>query len=56
MTPPRTYVEDEVHDAPVDELYQHAGVASSYGWIDFKRYADIVEVGITDLAAVVGGS
>ncbi|MEA3510825.1 MAG: hypothetical protein U9R51_05260, partial [Actinomycetota bacterium] len=45
-----------VLDAPVDELYQHASVASSYGWIDFKRYADVVEVGIRDLATGVGGS
>ncbi len=46
----------QVLDAPVDELYQHAGVASTYGWIDFKRFADVVEVGIHDLRPGEGTS
>ncbi len=45
-----------VLDAPVDELYQFAAVASSYGWIDFKRHADVVEVGMSGLVTDQGDS
>ena len=33
-----------VLDTPIDELYELASVASRYGWIDFKKFGDVVEV------------
>lgn len=42
-------------DAPTDELYELATVASRYGWIDFKRYGDVIEATPLGPAEAGGG-
>ena len=38
-------------DAPIEDLYVLAAAASKYGWIDFKKFGDVVDVEMGDIAA-----
>ena len=43
-------------DSPIEDLYVLAAAASRYGWIDFKRYGDVVDIGVGNLGTGVGDS